>query len=57
MDGPTLDTYARWGHPLSKNDERNLTRLRQHPALADMAALIDHMLRQGIKLEQEAIAF
>lgn len=57
MDGPTLDTYARWGHPLSKNDERNLARLRQHPALADMIPLIDHMLRRGVKLEQEAIGF
>jgi hypothetical protein len=56
MDQNTLDTHTHWAHPLSSADERNLTRLRQHPALADVAPLIDHMLLQGIKLEQEAVA-
>jgi DNA topoisomerase VI subunit A len=55
MDQATLDTHARWGHPLSSTDERNLERLRRHPALTDMLPLIDHMLLRGIKLEQEAV--
>jgi hypothetical protein len=56
MDQRTLDTHAHWAHPLSSVDERNLARLRRHPALADLVALIDHMLLKGIKLEQEAVA-
>jgi len=56
MDRRTLDTHARWAHPLSSADERNLARLRRHPTLADMVALIDYMLLKGIKLEQEAVA-
>ncbi len=55
MDCATLDAHALWGQPLSPADERNLARLRQHAALADMAPLIDHMLRRGLKLEQEAV--
>ncbi len=56
MDRRTLDTYAHWAHPLSSVDKRNLARLRHHPALADLVALIDYMLLKGIKLEQEAVA-
>ncbi len=56
MDRRTLDAHAHWAHPLSSVDERNLARLRLHPALADLVALIDHMLLKGIKLEQEAVA-
>ena len=55
MDQLTLDQHAHWGHPLSPADERNLARLRRHPALADMIPLIDHMLQRGLKLEQEAV--
>jgi hypothetical protein len=56
MDPATLDAHARWAQPLSLADERNLTRLRRHPALNDMTSLIDHMLLRGLKLEQEAVA-
>jgi hypothetical protein len=56
MDGATLDAHARWAHPLSAGDERNLSRLRHHPALTDMVPLIDHMLSRGLKLEQEAVS-
>jgi hypothetical protein len=56
MDRATLDAHARWAHPLSAGDERNLRRLRHHPALADMVPLIDHMLLRGLKLEQEAVS-
>jgi hypothetical protein len=55
MDLNTLTTHARWAHPISSTDERNLKRLRNVPALADMIPLIDEMLQQGIKLEQEAV--
>lgn len=56
MDRGTLDAHVHWAHPLSSADERNLARLRRHPALADVTPLIDHMLLRGIKLEQEAVA-
>ena len=56
MDRDTLEAHAHWAHPLSAADERNLARLRGHPALTDMTPLIDHMLLRGIKLEQEAVA-
>jgi hypothetical protein len=55
MDCDTLDAHARWAHPLSAADGRRLARLKRHPHLADVAGLIDHMLRRGIKLEQEAV--
>jgi hypothetical protein len=55
MDISTLEAHAHWAHPLSAADERNLARLRHHPALADVRPLIEHMLRRGIKLEQEAV--
>lgn len=55
MDAATLTAHARWAHPLSPADARHLTRLRQTPILADMQSLLDEMLRQEIKLEQEAV--
>jgi hypothetical protein len=55
MDSHTLDKHARWAHPLSATYNRNLTRLKGHPFLTDMASLIDDMLLQEIKLEQEAV--
>ena len=57
MDQATLDTHLRWAHPLTATDERNLTRLRRHPALTDMTSLIDYMLLREVKLEQEAVTF
>jgi len=56
MDQATLEAHAHWAHPLSTADERNLTRLRRHPALTDMRSLIDYMLVRGLKLEQEAVS-
>jgi hypothetical protein len=55
MDLVTLDAHACWAQPLSSSDQRNLARLRCHPALSDMTPLIDHMLLRGLKLEQEAV--
>jgi hypothetical protein len=56
MDLATLKAHTHWAHPLSSTDERNLTRLRHVPALLDMVPLIDEMLQQSLKLEQEAVA-
>jgi hypothetical protein len=55
MDEITLARHERWGQPLTPADERNLARLRHHAALADMAPVIDQILRRQVKLEQEAI--
>jgi hypothetical protein len=57
MDIATLRVYRNWAQPISKNDERNLGRLRQQMVLSDMAQLIDYILLEGIKLEQEAVGF
>jgi hypothetical protein len=56
MDCDTLEAHVHWAHPLSAADERNLARLKHHPALTDVTQLIDFMLLRGIKLEQEAVA-
>jgi hypothetical protein len=55
MDCDTLDAHAHWAHPLTTADERNLVYLKRHPYLADVESLVDHMLAEGIKLEQEAV--
>jgi len=55
MDEHTLQAHVQWAQPLSSADERNLARLKNHPALTDMIPLIDYMLGRGIKLEQEAV--
>jgi hypothetical protein len=55
MDVPTLLAHARWAKPLTANDRARLLRLRGQPVLADLRPLIETMLEQGIKLEQEAI--
>jgi hypothetical protein len=55
MDEDTLEAHAHWAQPLSAADERNLARLKNHPFLTDVVPLIEHALRRGIKLEQEAV--
>jgi hypothetical protein len=55
MDCETLEAHAHWAQPLSSADARNLARLSRRPALADVRPVIEHMLRRGIKLEQEAV--
>jgi DNA topoisomerase VI subunit A len=57
MDVDTLETHARWAHPLTPGDVKNLARLQRHPYLVDMQPLIAHLLQRGLKLEQEAIWF
>jgi hypothetical protein len=55
MNVDTLEAHARWARPLTRTDERNLKRIALHPALSDMEPVIQHMLRRGLKLEQEAV--
>jgi hypothetical protein len=55
MDTATLSTFAYWGQPLTARDQHNLARLRDDPHLADMTGVIDALLADGVKLEQEAI--
>jgi len=41
--------------PLTQTDERNLKRLCLRPELQDVRPVIEHLLKRGVKLEQEAI--
>jgi hypothetical protein len=55
MDIETLEAHAQWARPLATGDAKRLARLARRRALADMQPLFEHMLRRGLKLEQEAI--
>ena len=55
MDTTTLETFSHWGQPITPADRRNLERLRDHPLLSDVTSTIDTVLRNEVKLEQEAI--
>ena len=55
MGVDALEAHACWARPLSRSDERNLRRISRRPSLGDVRPVIDHMLRRGLKLEQEAI--
>lgn len=57
MDVATLEAHAHWARPLTDTDRRLLARLSGHSTLADLHPLIEHMLRRGLKLEQEAVQF
>jgi DNA topoisomerase VI subunit A len=55
MDIETLEAHASCASPLKPADRANLKRLLRRPELRDMQPVIEHMLRRGLKLEQEAI--
>jgi hypothetical protein len=55
MDIDTLDRFNQFARPLTALDRRNLERLARQPILEDVRPVIDHLLKRGIKLEQEAI--
>ena len=55
MDIATFDKYAHLSQPLTQSDARNLKRLLFNPILKDIHPVIEHLLQQGLKLEQEAI--
>ncbi len=56
MGADTLDRFAQFARPLTPSDQRNLKRLANHALLQDVHLVIDHLLRRGLKLEQEAVA-
>jgi hypothetical protein len=55
MDTGTLERFAQFARPLTPVDRRNLERIANHALLKDVRAVIEHLLRRGLKLEQEAI--
>ena len=55
MDIPAFDAHAQLSCPLTQNDERNLKNLLSRPELADVFPVIGHLLKRGLKLEQEAL--
>ena len=55
MDIATFEKYAHLSRPLTQSDARNLKRLTLNPNLKDIHPTIEHLLKRGLKLEQEAI--
>jgi hypothetical protein len=55
MDIATFDKYAHLSRPLTQVDTHNLKRLALNPALKDVHPTLEHILKRGLKLEQEAI--
>ena len=56
MDIPTFEAHAHLSRPISKSDVHNLKRLCLRPELQDVHPVMEHLLRRGLKLEQEAIS-
>lgn len=55
MDVETFEAHAAWARPLAGGDVKNLERLLRRASLEDVHPVIAHLLRRGLKLEQEAI--
>lgn len=55
MDITTFDAFDHLSRPLTKRDERNLLRIRSYFELKDVRLVIEHLLKRGLKLEQEAL--
>ncbi len=55
MDIATFENHAHLSRPLTQADRRNLKRLTLSPNLKDEHSIIEHLLKRGLKLEQEAI--
>ena len=55
MDIFTFDKYVHLSRPLTQSDMYNLKRLLLNPKLKDTHPTIEHLLKRGLKLEQEAI--
>ena len=56
MDIATFDAYAHLSRPLTQSDARHLKRLTLNSHLKDIRPTIEHLLKRGLKLEQEAIS-
>ena len=55
MDISTFEAHAHLSRPLTQSDRRNLKRLVFTSSLKDIHPIIEHLLKRGLKLEQEAI--
>ena len=55
MDTETLESNIRYARPLTASDRVNLKRLLLRSELRDVRPVIEHLLKCGLKLEQEAI--
>ncbi|MBI5838871.1 MAG: DUF2399 domain-containing protein [Chloroflexi bacterium] len=55
MDIETLESNIRCARPLTASDRVNLKRLLLRSELRDVRPVIEHLLKRGLKLEQEAI--
>lgn len=55
MDIATLDANYPRSRPLAASDKANLKKLLLRPELHDVRPVIEHLLKRGVKLEQEGI--
>ena len=55
MDIETLEANIPRSRPLTASDKTNLKRLLLRPELRDVRPVIEHLLKRGLKLEQEGI--
>lgn len=55
MDIDTLESNIPRARPLSSSDRTNLKRLLLRPELRDVHSVIEHLLKRGLKLEQEGV--
>ncbi len=56
MDIETFEQSSRYAQPLTSNDRESLGVLLSEPELADCASLLHHLMKENLKLEQEAIS-
>jgi DNA topoisomerase VI subunit A len=55
MDIDTLESNIPRARPLTTSDRTNLKRLLLRPELCDVHSVIEHLLKRGLKLEQEGV--
>ena len=55
MDIETLESNLPRARPLTASDRTNLKRLLPHSDLRDVRPIIEHLLKRGLKLEQEGV--
>jgi hypothetical protein len=55
MDIETFEQSSLYAQPLTSNDRESLGVLLGEPKLADCASLLHHLMKENLKLEQEAI--
>ena len=55
MDIETLTKYRKFAKPLTEKDKENLASLKKNNLNSEMVKLVNYMLENDIKLEQEAI--